>query len=92
MSELTNAQLTIKVEEIISAVNDLIIVLNNLTAKTTTEQLNILNQNDHTRIESLIDQLDDSQVLTRAKINAIIQRLNQIGTRVGIGPPLDELS
>jgi Na+/phosphate symporter len=92
MSELTNAQLTNKVEEIIDAVNDLIVVLNNLTAKTTTEQLNVLNQNDHTRIENLITELDDSQTLTRAKINAIIQRLNQIGTRVGIGPSLDELT
>lgn len=89
---LSNEQLTQKVTEIIDSVNDLITVAGNLTPKMTTDQLSIINENDHVTLEQSIGAVEDSLTLLKSKINAVVTRVNEIGTRVGIGPNIELLS
>lgn len=88
---LSNDQLTTEVTLIASSLKDVVTALNNLTPKTTVNQLEILNQNDHESLSSEITDISNNQVAIVAKLNASIDLLNRIATRVGLGPSIDPL-
>lgn len=91
MPELSNAQLTTEVSNLVSAFNDLAAAINNLAPKTMVDQLELINQNSHEEILVALTAVQTDLTTLTTKLNSSLELLNRVATRVGLGPAITPL-